>query len=66
MTEKHDSIVMKKAVNEVKYCLNEHQKTMNDEEISKVAQKAINLFVNNGYSSLEAAVEDILVNKHII
>lgn len=44
----------------MKYYLKENQKELPDDRISQIAVKALNMYLNNGYSSLEAAVEDLM------
>lgn len=65
MTEKHNSVVLEKSVNEVRYWLKENQKEMDEDRIVKVAEKAITLFVEKDYSSLEAAVDTIMSSPRI-
>lgn len=60
MSKNQSSVVVEKAENEVKYYLKEHQKELSDARISSIAAKALNMYLNNGYSSLEAAVEDLM------
>lgn len=56
------SVVYQKAVNEVNWWLRENKKSMKPEEINETADKAVGLFLYSNYSSLENAVDDLLLD----
>lgn len=53
-------IALEKTVNEVKYWLTEHDKQLDADTVTMLARRALHLYTDTDYSSLENAVADIL------
>lgn len=55
-------VAVEKAMNEVRYWLDENNKQLMEDDIESVALEVLELFVENDYSSLEAATENVMEN----